>query len=85
MRFIDSIALDNPGESIQITDDIYIPDAQLKRSLCSAYEMLVLGGQKLKEWQCNLHDRRLPAEKQEQAGETNRRLRTHFLWVYRNL
>lgn len=85
MRFIDSIALDDPGQPIQITNDVFLPAAQLKRSLCSAYEMLVLGGQKLKEWQCNLHDRRLPTEKQEQVGEINRRLRTHFLRVYRNL
>lgn len=84
-RFIDSMAPVDLGQPIQITDDIRIPADQLKRSLCSAYEILVLGGQKFKEWQCNLHDRRLPAETQEQVGEINRRLRAHFLWAYRNL
>lgn len=82
-RFIDILA--KSEQLIQITNDLYMPVTQLKHSLCCAYEMLVLGGQKFKEWQCNLYDRRLSIESQDAADDTNRRLRMHFLLIYRNL
>lgn len=84
-RFIDSLAADYSAQDIQITNDIFMPAEQLKRSLYSAYEMLVQGGQKIKEWQCGLYDRRLSFEEQEKVSEINRSLKTRFLWTYRNL
>ena len=83
-RFIDSLVSGDSTKSIQIANDLSMPADQLKRSLCSAYEMLVLGGQKFKEWECNLHDRRLPIKTQNEVGEIDHRLRMYFLSVYRN-
>ena len=83
-RFIDSLVSGDSTKPIQIAHDLSIPADQLKRSLCSAYEMLVLGGQKFKEWECGLHDRRLPAKMQNEADEIDRGLRMYFLSVYRN-
>lgn len=83
-RFIDSLVSGDSTGSIQIAYDIFMPADQLKRSLCSAYEMLVLGGQKFKEWECGLYDRRLPAKTQNEVDEIDRRLRMYFLSVYRN-
>lgn len=83
-RFIDSLASTDSTKIIQITNDLAIPADQLKRSLCSAYEMLVLGGQKFKEWECGLHDRRLPDKMQCEVGDINRRLRMYFISAYRN-
>lgn len=84
-RFLDRLVTDGDDKLIRITSDLRMPVDQLKRSLRSAYEMLVLGGQKFKEWQCNLYDRRLPDEIQKRVSETDRRLRIYFLWAYRNL
>ena len=83
-RFIDSLVSEDSTKPIQIAHDLSLPADQLKRSLCSAYEMLVLGGQKFKEWECNLHDRRLPAKTQNEVDEIDRGLRMYFLSVYRN-
>lgn len=82
-RFVDNLIIDSP--MIYITHDICMSADQLKRSLYSAYKMLVLGGQKIKEWQCNLYDRRVPFERQAQIKEINHGLQMRFLWVYRNL
>lgn len=83
-RFVDSLASGPSGQNIQIASDLAIPADQLKRSLCNAYEMLVLGGQKFKEWECGLHDRRLPDKMQCEVGDIDRRLRMHFISAYRN-
>lgn len=83
-RFIDSLVSGDSTKPIQIAHDLSMPVDQLKRSLCSAYEVLVLGGQKFKEWECNLHDRRLPAKTQNEVDEIDRGLRMYFLSVYRN-
>lgn len=83
-RFIDSLVSGDSTKSIQIANDLSMPADQLKRSICSAYEMLVLGGQKFKEWECGLYDRRLPAKMQNEVDEIDRGLRMYFLSVYRN-
>ena len=85
-RFVNSVKqLIVDSEFIPISDDVTMSAEQLKRSLYSAYEMLTLGGQKIKEWQCDLYDRRILLEKQERVSELNRGLRLCFLWAYRNL
>lgn len=83
-RFVDSLASGNSAEQIPIAHDLSVPADQLKRSLCSTYELFVLGGQKFKEWECYLHDRRLPAKMQNEVGEADRGLRMYFLSAYRN-
>ncbi|WP_373210776.1 hypothetical protein [Allofournierella massiliensis] len=82
-NFVDSLVADSP--MIYITHDICMSADQLKRSLCSAYKMLVLGGQKLKEWQCSLYDRRIPFENQAQIRKFDQELKIRFLWGYQNL
>lgn len=82
-NFVDSLAEDS--HMIYITHEICMSADRLKRSLCSAYKMLVLGGQKLKEWQCGLYDRRVPFEKQAQIRKFNQALKMRFLWGYQNL
>lgn len=84
IRFVDSLASRDPTAPIQIAHDLSMSADQLKRSLCSAYELFVLGGQKFKEWECYLHDRRLPAKMQNEVGEADRGLRMYFLSTYRN-
>ena len=84
-RFVEKIKKDDSGQPIHLTDSVCMTAEQLKHNLFNFYGMFVYGGQKFKEWQCNLHDRRLSAELQNRVGETNRKLRTHFLWAYRNL
>lgn len=84
-HFIDVLASEESTKTIRITNDILMTFDQLKRSIYSAYEMLVKGGQNIKEWQCALHDRRLPFAEQEQIGALNRAIKTHFLWMYRNM
>ncbi|OUO43787.1 hypothetical protein [Flavonifractor sp. An306] len=84
IRFVDSLASRDPTAPIQIAHDLSMPAEQLRRSLCSAYELFVLGGQKFKEWECYLHDRRLPAKMQNEVGEADRGLRMYFLSAYRN-
>ena len=83
-RFVDSLVSGPSGQNIQIANDLAILADQLKRSLYSAYEMLVLGGQWFKEWECVLHDRRLPDKTQNEVDNLDRWLRMHFLSVYRN-
>ena len=83
-RFIDSLVAGDFTKSVQISNDLCMPADQLKRSLYSAYEMLVLGGQKFKEWQCDLRDRRLPDKIQNEADEADRGLKMYFLSVYWN-
>lgn len=83
-RFIDSLVPEDSTSSIQIAYDLSVPADQLKLSLCSAYETLVLGGQKFKEWECGLHDRRLSTKIQIKTDEIDRKLRMYFLTVYRN-
>lgn len=82
-RFVDILSTKYNG--IPITHDISILAEQLGRSLCSAYEMLVSGGQKIKEWQCNLYDRRVSFKQQVLDGNIDRLLSTNLLWAYRNL
>lgn len=82
-RFVGSLSAKN--DMIPVAHDVCIPADQLRRSLCSAYEMLVSGGQKIKEWQCGLYNRRVSLAEQEKNGEIDRELKTNFLWVYRNL
>ena len=84
-RFVNSLITEEPAQVIPITNDISMRPTQLKRSLCSAYEMLVQGGQQFREWQCNLHDRRLSFEKQEEIGEHNQQIKIRFLRKFRNL
>lgn len=84
-HFIDVLASEDSTKTIRITNDIWMTFDQLKRSIYSAYEMLVKGGQNIKDWQCGLHDRRLPSAEQEQIGTLNRAIKTHFLWIYRNM
>ena len=84
-RFVNSLITEEPAQVIPITNDISMRPKQLKRSLCSAYEMLVQGGQQFREWQCNLHDRRLSFEKQEEIGEHNQQIKIRFLRKFRNL
>ena len=84
IRFVDSLASRDPTAPIQIAHDLSMPAEQLRRSLRSAYELFVLGGQKFKEWECYLHDRRLPAKIQNEVGEIDRGLRMYFLSTYRN-
>lgn len=84
-RFVDGLVAENATQCIQITNDISISSDQLKRGLYSAYEMLVQGGQKIREWQCSLQDRRVSLDQQEKISKINRSLKTSFLWVYRNL
>lgn len=82
-RFVDSLS--TQSNTIPVAHNISMPPDQLKRNLCSAYEMLVSGGQKIREWQCNLYDRRVPFAEQENIGEIERGLKTNLLWAYRNL
>lgn len=84
-HFVDSLVAESSAQCIPITNDISVSADQLKRSLYSAYEMFVQGGQKIREWQCSLQDRRLSIDQQERISEINQNLKTHFLWVYRNL
>lgn len=84
-HFVDGLVAENAAQCIPITNDITVPADQLKRSLYSAYEMFVQGGQKIREWQCSLQDRRIPLDQQEKIGEINRSIKTRFLWAYRNL
>lgn len=83
-RFVDSLDSGDSQKPIRIANDLFVPVNQLKRSLCIAYELFVLGGQKFKEWECGLHDRRLPAKIQIEVNESDRRLRMYFLSTYRN-
>lgn len=83
-RFIDSLVAGDFTKPIQVANEICMPADQLKRSLYNAYEMLVLGGQKFKEWRCDLRDRRLPDKIQNEADETDRGLKMYFLSVYWN-
>ncbi len=82
-RFVGSLSVKD--DTVFVAYDIRMPVDQLRRSLCSAYEMLVSGGQKIKEWQCSLHNRRVSFAEQEKNGEIDRGLKTNFLWAYRNL
>lgn len=82
-RFVGSLSTKN--DMLPVAHDIYMLANQLRLSLCSAYEMLVSGGQKIKEWQCNLYNRRVSFAEQEKADEIDRRLKAKLLWVYRNL
>ena len=82
-RFVGSLSAKD--DTVFVAYDIRMPVDQLRRSLCSAYEMLVSGGQKIKEWQCSLHNRRVSFAEQEKNGEIDRGLKTNFLWAYRNL
>lgn len=84
VRFIDNLVSGDFTKSVRIANELCMSADQLKRSLFSAYEMLVLGGQKFKEWQCDLHDRRLPDTIQDVANETDRGLKMHFLSTYWN-
>lgn len=83
--FVNSVIAKEAAPVILITNDICMRPKQLERSLCSAYEMLVQGGQQFKEWQCNLHDRRLSAEQQKEVEATNQNLKIRFLLAYRDL
>ena len=83
--FVNSVIAKEPAPVISITNDICMRSKQLERSLCSAYEMLVQGGQQIKEWQCNLHDRRLPNKQQKEVEATNQDLKIRFLQAYRDL
>ena len=84
-RFVNSVIAKEPAPVISITNDICMRSKQLERSLCSAYEMLVQGGQQIKEWQCDLHDRRLPNKQQKEVEATNQDLKIRFLQAYRDL
>ena len=59
-RFVGSLS--TKDDMIPVAYDVRMSADQLRRSLCSAYEMLVSGGQKIKEWQCGLHNRRVSFE-----------------------